>query len=246
MPGLRRNLRLILLALATSIAASCAVTLVAPYNAGLQQQASAMQAEVSTWDLAMRGAAGTVTADPRYPDVVAMLNKWHGEADAMLTLAVSNDPGLVHCGAAVIAIHDAIVAGLPADLRAAAQANVPTTSSSAAPVAGCESVLVANLGAEIDEIGQILNAGCKLNWIDNAYFASVSQNRATAPKPPTAPHAADQDAVTASCGFEFMAQSQTPANAANAGHGVAVSRLLRTLQAIVYVENRKKAAAASN
>jgi hypothetical protein len=205
-----------------------------------------MQAEVGTWDLAMRGAAGTVTADPRYPDVVTMLNKWHGEADAMLTLAVNNDPGWGQCGAAVTAIHDATVAGLPADLLAAAQANAPAASDSPAPVAGCEAALVADLGPEIDEIGQILDAGCKLNWIDNSCFAAVTQNRASELKPPAALHAADQDAATASCGFEFKAQTQTPANAADAGHGVAVSRLLGTLQAIVYVENRKKAAVASN
>ena len=100
-----------------------AVQLVSPYNADLQQKASTMQAEVGAWDLGMRTAAGTLAADPRYPDVVAKLDGWRGEADAMLTLAVSSDPGVVKCSAALKAVHEAIVNALPPDVRAAVPAN---------------------------------------------------------------------------------------------------------------------------
>ena len=60
------------------LVAACTTELVAPYNADLQQKASSMQAEVASWDLAMLQGAGTIAADPRNPDVIAMLNKWRG------------------------------------------------------------------------------------------------------------------------------------------------------------------------
>jgi hypothetical protein len=44
---------------------------------------------------------------------------------------------------------------------------------------------------------------------------------------------------------EFKADPNVPAAAASAQHGRAVSVLLTTLQSIVYVETRKKAAEAS-
>src|SRR5271166_5791981 len=128
-------------------AAACAVQLVAPYNSELAQRASSMQAEVAAWDLTMRGGAGTIADDPRNPEVVAIINKWHGEADAMLTLAVSNDPGKVNCSEAAKAVSAAIDSRLPADLQAAATAG----NANAGP-SGCEAELVASVGTGIDDI----------------------------------------------------------------------------------------------
>jgi hypothetical protein len=239
MPVRRHLRRLLVCAVATAVLGACTPQIVAPYNPELQQKASAMQAEVGSWDLAMRAAAGTVAADPRNPDVAATLNRWQGEADAMLTLAVSNDPGQVRCSEAVNAVQAAIIAALPADLRAAAQANAQSAASRST-AAGCESVLVTSLSEEINTIRQVLDAGCKLKWIDDGWFAT--QGRDTAARPPAAPKRADQDAVAASCRFEFSPSGQAN-DTATAAHGTAVSRLLMLLQEIVYIETRKKASA---
>src|SRR5258707_14567309 len=75
------------------VLSACTVQLVAPYNSELAQTASGMQAEVIAWDLHMRSGAGTISDDSRHPDVLGTLNKWQGAAGAMLTLAISNDPG---------------------------------------------------------------------------------------------------------------------------------------------------------
>jgi hypothetical protein len=236
--------RLAAIVLVTFLPSACTVQLVAPYNSDLQQKASSMQAEVAAWDLAMRGSAGSVAAAPRNPDVIATINKWRGEADAMLTLAESNDPNMVSCSDAVKSTYAAIESGIPANLRTAAQASAPATQANAATPSGCEAGLVADLGTGIDDIEKALKY-CKVSWVQDAYFTALSQNRATAPSPPKAPTDADQTKLTKSCLAEFNAASQLPAAAAGARHGRAVSTLLTTLQAIVYVENRKKAAEAS-
>jgi hypothetical protein len=229
---LRQRLRCWLVFMSTPAwVVACAPQLVAPYNSDLQQKASAMQAEVGSWDLAMRSAAGTAAADPRYPDVSASLDKWRGDADAMLTLAISDDPGVLKCGTAVQAVHQAILDALPADVRADLQANAPAANSGAS-AAGCEATLVAALPDEIEEIRAILTAGCKLSWVSDGWFSNFAQNRAAASKPPAPPRAADQGAVTNGCRFQFEPSTQTPPNAGGAGHGIAVSRLLRTLQEI--------------
>jgi hypothetical protein len=226
---------------AMAVIAACTVQLVSPYNSDLQQKASAMQAEVGTWDLTMRDAAGTIAADPRYPDVSAALNKWRGEADAMLTLAVSNDPGLGQCGEATKAVSGAIQASIPEMLRVTAP---PPASGSPGTPAGCEAQLVANIGTGIDDVARALKY-CRAEWVPDAYFTGLAQNRASAARPNPAPGNATQIALDKSCGAEFKSQQQTPTNAAEAGHGRAVSALLTTLQAIVYIETRKKAATAS-
>jgi hypothetical protein len=232
--------RLTILVVATGFAVGCTVQLVAPYNSDLEQKASSMQAEVAAWDLTMRGGAGTIADDPRHPDVTATLNKWHGEAEAMLTLAVSNDPGMINCSEAMRAVSGAIESSIPANLRGAAQPNSTVSSANAASPLGCEAGLVAGIGTGIDDVEKALKY-CRADWIDDAYFAGFGQDRSTAPKPPAAPTTARQDMLKRSCFAEFKPASNIPANAAGSQHGRAVSGLLTTLQVIVYVENRKKA-----
>jgi hypothetical protein len=140
-------------AMVAVLTAACAVQLVAPYSAELQQKASSMQADVAAWDLTMRRQAGTVAADPRHPDVAKTINTWRGEADAMLTLAASNDPGNVNCNAAVKAVVGAIESGVPANLRSAVAASAAAESNNqvTAP-SGCETALVAKIGTDVDNI----------------------------------------------------------------------------------------------
>jgi hypothetical protein len=190
--------RLLILAVATALAAACTVQFVAPYNSDLQQKASSMQAEVAAWDLSMRGGTGTIADDPRYPDVIATLNKWHGEADAMLTLAVSNDPGMINCSEAVKAVCGAIQGSIPADLRAAAQLTAASSNPSASSPSGCEAALVAGIATGIDDIERALKY-CRADWVGDAYFAGLRQNRYIAPKPPLAPNTAKQGILNKSC-----------------------------------------------
>lgn len=237
---LRQIRSMAVVAAVTSLVMACTAQFVAPYSSDLQQKASSMQAEVSSWDLTMRGTAGTIAADPRHPDVTAMLNKWRGEADAMLTLAVSNDPNAVNCSDAAKAVFGLIEPSLPPSLRSPSPPSNPNTTSSL----GCQAVLVSGIQGNIDAIQRGLKF-CQADWIPDSYFAALAQNRTAAAKPPAAPTMARQDALNRSCFAEFKPAVQTPSNAADAQHGRAVSALLTTLQVIVYVENRKKAAAST-
>ena len=230
--------RLALMAVAVMILAGCTAQLVASYNSQLAQQASSMQAEVSSWDLTMRQGAGTITDDPRNPDVAAMLNKWRGEADAMLTLAVSSDPHSVNCDKAAQAVYTGMESLIPASMRASAQ---PVSASNSVSSSSCEARLVADLNSGIDDVESALK-WCTVSWVPGDYFASLSQKTATAPPPPAAPSKDDQDRLTKSCLAEFKAPQQASENSTGTQHGRAVSHLLTTLQAIVYVENRKQAA----
>jgi hypothetical protein len=219
----------------------CTVQLVAPYNSELAQRASSMQAEVVAWDLRMRNGAGTTLADPRHPDVAATLNKWRGEADAMLTIAISNDPGTVNCSEAVKTVSAAIEGRIAAELRAA----IPPAVATGGGVRGCETALVAAIGTGIDDVERALKY-CRADWIGDTYFVELGQSRFTALKPPAPPNPTAQETLRRSCFAEFRPSSNAPADAlAAARHGRAVSSLSTTLQAIVYLENRKKAALVS-
>jgi hypothetical protein len=223
--------------LAAIAVSACTPQLVSPYNVELQQKASTMQAEVAAWDLTMRDGAGTVADDPRHPDVTATLNKWRGEADAMLTLAISNDPRIIPCDAAAKAVYNLVAPGIPASLRV----DPATARPDAATPSGCETVLVAHIARGIDDVERGLRA-CRMEWVPNSYFTGLAQNRASVPRPPSAQSQTAQDKLERSCLAEFKAAAQTPAGAADSRHGRAVSALLTTLQEIVFVENSKKAA----
>jgi hypothetical protein len=103
---------------------------------------------------------------------------------------------------------------------------------------------VAEINTGVDDIERALKY-CHLDWVPDAYFADLGQNRSVAPNPPAAPTAETQGTLKKHCVAEFTVASNTPVNAAGARHGRAVSALLTTLQAIVYIETRKKAAAQS-
>lgn len=238
-----------LLAAAAPVAvAACTIQLVAPYNPDLAQRASSLQAEVAAWDLTMRKNAGTISADPRQADIQSTLNKWRGEQEAMLTLAISSDPGTIACNKAVDAILSAVESHIPASLGAAAPA--PAGDDDATST-GCETVLVNEISAEIDRLDDPSHgdAGilkyCRWSWIADADFpgAAMSKPGATADHMAGTPQA--REGVSQSCAAEFEVAQGLPKHSAEFGHGRAVSRLLRTLQAITYVESRKKAVASA-
>lgn len=221
-----------------SMVTGCTVKLVAPYDADLQLKASSMQAEVDAWDLTMRNGAGTIADDPRHPDVVAMITKWHDEAGAMLTIAASNDTVTANCSEAEKAVYGVIENDIPANLRASAQANTNAKSTS-----GCDASLVALIDKNIDDVEKSLTTHCQASWIPDTYFTTLAQNKATAPPPPNAPDSATQNKLNNACLAEFKIVPGLPAGSAGAQHGRAVSSLLTTLKSIVYVETRKKVAA---
>jgi hypothetical protein len=236
---LSQCLRAALIAVFTA-ATACTVQLVAPYNSELEQKASSMEAEVSSWDLAMRQGAGRIDDDPRNPDNVKMLNKWRGEADAMLTLIVSSDPDLVNCSEVAQKVYKTLEDQLPQQVRANVQKTTDGATQTSGARAGCEAAVVADLNSAIDDAADKLKY-CKLDWVKDDYFAGASHAAATAAPPPPASSDA-QEKINRSCLAEFR---ETPPGGSSPGtrHGRAVSHLLTTLQVIVYVENRKKAAA---
>jgi hypothetical protein len=236
--SVKNRLALVTCLLAAILVSACTPQLVSPYNVTLQQKASDMQAEVAAWDLTMRNGAGTVADDPRHPGVAATLNKWRGEADAMLTLAVSNDPRVIPCDKAAKGVYNLIAPSIPAPLRG----DPAIANPDGATPLGCDTLLVAEVAKGIDDIEKGLKF-CRVEWVPPAWFTGVGQSRSAAPRPPAAaPSQAAQDKLQRSCFAEFRAPSQVPAGAADSKHGRAVSALLTTLQAIVYVESRKKAA----
>jgi len=237
---LRQIGRICFAALALGCALSaCTVQLVAPYNSELAQRASSMQAEVVAWDLRMRDGAGTITNDPRHPDVTATLNKWRGEAEAMLTLAIANDPGTVNCSAVLKTVAGTIERSLPAEVLLAPLSSAQSRAASSS--GSCEAALVATAITGIDDIERALKY-CRTEWVDDAYFTELAANRFTTTKPPKAQTPTAQDTVRRACFSEF--RPSLSSGTAAMRHGRAVSALMTTLQSVVYVENRKRAALA--
>jgi len=239
---LSQSLRAALIAVFTA-ATACTVQLVAPYNSELEQKASSMEAEVSSWDLAMRQGAGRIDDDPRNSDNVKMLNKWRGEADAMLTLIVSSDPNIVNCSEVAQRVYKTLEDQLPEQVRANVQKTTTSGAQTSGARSGCEAAVVADLNSAIDDAADKLKY-CKLGWIADDYFQGAAQHAASTAAPPPAASSDAQEKIMRSCLAEFR---ETPPAESSPGtrHGRAVSHLLTTLQVIVYVENRKKAAAST-
>jgi hypothetical protein len=189
-----------------------------------------MQSEASQWDLSMRSGAGEIIDDPRYPAVEDTINKWRGEADSMLTIAISNDPGTVNCSAAAKAAYGLIANALPTTISASGTPKEGATT-------GCEVGLVADLKVAIDDLSRGVKY-CEVPWAPDSYFSGIAEHSGAAANPP-AGTPAQQRTARNSCLAEFKAPQS-----GGTGHGRAVSHLLTTLQVIVYVETQKAAAAA--
>ena len=191
--------RFVLPVAAVTLASACTVQLVAPFNPDLLRKASAMQAEVVTWDLKMRAGAGTIADDPANPDVSATIYQWRGEAEAMLTLAVSNDPGTTGCSETVKTLLGTMQTAIPADLRPAAQ----SAANGGGAKTGCEAGLVEELQTGITAIEKALQH-CRLSGTAAAASAAKPANDKT------------QQQIQASCLSEFKVDANVPAAAASA------------------------------
>jgi hypothetical protein len=223
------------------ILAACQVQWISPYSADLQKRATDMLAEVVAWESHMRAAAGTAAADPRNPDVQAMLEKWHGEIEAMSEIELGIDPGSTVCDEFIRTISGSISEGLKKTLPAGPEAASPGIK----PIAHCETLpgiftrmikqVTISMPAELFE--------CELPWLSDEYFISLQEGRATigaaSPARPVSqevrariPSEVQQARVTTNCRSLF----EPPSGAA---HGNLVASLVVDLDAIVYREGRQ-------
>ena len=162
----------------------CQQHFVSPYSADLQKRATDMLADVTTWEGTMRNAAGTPAADPRNPDVVAKLQTWNGDIEAMAAVEVSIDPGSTVCDKLLGAIGGLVQKEMGSATTTATAAGSATGS---APVAAkCETLpdIFSRMKTQVSErMPRVLVQQCQLSWLPDAYFAAIVQNRATAGAP---------------------------------------------------------------
>jgi hypothetical protein len=222
----------------------CQQQFVSPYSADLQKRATDMLADVSTWEGAMRNAAGTAAADPRNPDVVAKLQSWNGDIEAMATIEVGIDPGSTVCDKFLGEISSAVQSAL---------GPTATSASGSAPIAAhCETLpdIFSRMKTQVGErMPRDLAQQCQVPWLSDAYFAAMAQNRATTgapaaakPQPaataaqPGTPTAAQASLATERCAALFDTGTSAGGNTL---HGALAGPLVTELAAIIYREGRE-------
>ena len=254
--------------LTMAILTGCQVQWVSPYSAELQKKATDMLADVVAWEGHMRGAAGTVAADPRNPDVQAKLEAWRGNIEAMSAIELGIDPGATVCDKFIATISNGISTRLKKALPTAPAAASGTSSifsafSAPTPITHCETLpgiftrmmkqvapetpaVPAKAGkpaipAEKGLIEMALEQQCKLEWLKDDYFSALQGSHTTAKaSAPARP---------------VPAQSVTPSRATRAHrriacaslfepsggskHGDLLSSLIVDLDAIIYREGRE-------
>lgn len=230
----------------------CSVKLVSPYSGDLQRRASDMVAEVSAWELHMQSNAGTAATDPRSSDVQSAIQGWHGEADAMAGIALGLDPGIIRCDEIAGRVAKGIRPLLPKSLRVDLPAPPPggSVSTESGQPQGCEVFIFKQINSDLATLQQVLDRQCKLPWLSDEYFTALAENTAaqSAPRP-------RKSAMTRAGGAQSRATNSPPAGeqvtarsrcgalfggGGIAQNGPAVSNLVHDLQAIVYIESRKK------
>ncbi|HEY1930945.1 MAG TPA: hypothetical protein VGG99_02950 [Acetobacteraceae bacterium] len=198
----------------------------------------------------MRNAAGTAAADPRNPDVVAKLQTWNGDIEAMATIEVSIDPGSTACDKFLGEISTAVQSAL---------GPTATSASGSAPIAAhCETLpdIFSRMKTQVSErMPRDLVQQCQVPWLSDAYFAAMAQNRATtgAPAPakpqpaaaaaaqPGTPTAAQASLAKQRCAALFDTSTSAGGNTL---HGDLVGPLVTELAAIIYREGREAPPAA--
>jgi hypothetical protein len=247
-----------LAAIAAVMVMGCQQQWVAPYSPDLQKRASDMLTDVAVWERHMREAAGTVAADPRYPEVQAKLQTWSGELEGMATIELGIDPGSTVCDAFLKSLGDRLEPGLTRML--------PTGVTGASSVrklqitTRCESLpgIFARMSKEVGKnIPDELQHQCRLPWLPDAYFLALSESRAAAgapgsPRPAASPMAAkarseaakarppapgEEADIKLKCSSLFV--PVTDGAGQRSSHGDALGPLIIQLESIIYREGRQ-------
>lgn len=241
-----------LLALACLLAVAGCQRWVAPYNAGLQQRATTMLAQVTAWEASMATRAGTVQADPRNPAVSDQLDKWRGEIEAMAAIEAGIDPEAGTCDSVVRAILGPVESKLK---RLGASVPAGSGSDAAAKTSlRCESL--PDVFGKMLKVVKVyapasLSQQCKLSWVPNSYFAGKSIIEGTnvpVPKGNAATRQARIKDAKSKCvalfepllgiGSEVVQQKSSQATL-RVQHGPLLSPLATDLAAIIYREGQQ-------
>jgi hypothetical protein len=190
------------------------VRLVSPYSADLQKRASDMTAEVAGWDWMMRGTSGQIPVK----DVQTTLAKWNGEVDAMAGLAASIDPKIISCDRIAGKMMGDVATLLPKDLKDELPTPEPQATKPDRAAQGCEASLFAMMADDIAELKGYMVSECGLTALKEGGAVS-------------------SPSMTSQCRALFGGDAPGQS-------GPAVNNLLRDLNAVVYIEGRKKPTAA--
>ena len=231
---------------------SCSVQLVSPFDADLQKRASDLTSEISAWEMQMRSQAGTVATDPRNPQVQAALQRWLGELEAMQQLQFSTDPGLIECRAAADSVlrqvQDLVASQKQKTLMRAIAAASPTEDQAAqagsAPAKSCEAIPISLAAKDVGLLQKIMEQQCRVPGADDAFFESAQDDKLAAAagtrmKAGVKPAAAGSptEKSQAMCLAVFLPPSVA---GSNDPHGPPVSAIIGDLNAIVFIEGKKK------
>ena len=237
--------------LAIPLLAACQVQWVSPYSADLQTKATAMLSDVVAWEAHMRSVAGTAAADPRNPDVQAKLETWRGNIEAMSEIELSIDPGSTAC--------DSFLAKLDGTITDRLRKALPTTPAAAGsgikPITHCETLpdiftaMMQQVSDSTDTpprpavIPLVLDQQCKLPWLSDDYFATLSEARATAgASSPARPTPASAQATKPTRDQQSIAIRRCRAlfiPPPGQVHGNLVHPLVVDLDAVIYREGRQ-------
>jgi hypothetical protein len=169
-----------ILAVAALPLSDCQQQWVSPYSPELQKRAADMLSDVTSWEGQMRNAAGTAAADPRHPDVQAKLQKWNSDIEVMATIELATDPRATSCDKFLAAINGSVTEGIA---RISPTVAAASSSSGAAPSGDfCESLpdIFERMKTQVDErFPRDLAQQCKLPWLSDPYFKTLSEARAT-------------------------------------------------------------------
>jgi hypothetical protein len=238
----------ITLPLVGALLLGCQVQFVSPYSADVQKRASDMIAEISSWELQMREAAGTPDADPRQPNIKAKFANWDGELEAMAAIETALAPETIKCDSLAAAVTQSSRIQIPEN--ASSPIGNSSGSSGAITHQSCEMKVFQNLAETLAEMRQVVQRQCELPWLTEGDFQTSGAHRASTglqglaatSRAISSPPSADQQRVARErCAAIF--RPTTAQGGQNLGHGVVVAPVIGQLYDIVYIETRKSTAA---
>jgi hypothetical protein len=241
----------ITLPLVGALLLGCQVQFVSPYSADVQKRASDMIAEISSWELQMREAAGTPDADPRQPNIKAKFANWDGELEAMAAIETALAPETIKCDSLAAAVTQSSRIQIPEN--ASSPIGNSSGSSGAITHQSCEMKVFQNLAETLAEMQQVVERQCQLPWLSEGDFqtsgahqaaADLQGSAATSRTIASAPSADQQRVARERCAAIFRPTAAQGGQ--NLGHGVVVAPVIGQLYDIVYIETRKSTAAAKS
>jgi hypothetical protein len=207
------------------VAAGCSVRLVSPYTEEIAKRASKLHEDVIAFELTMRRQVGTRAGDPRNDVNQRRFDEWQASVATMATLSAAADPRVVRCQDILPRVTSSSAAIDPSVAQALHEQG---SEAGPAGMVDCQTLGITRSSQRLDQLRRLYTEFCRVPTLPDTAFHEDRPRAVVAAVP--LPDCQALWAPTATGAALGLAGS----------HGLGVDPVLRSIRAVIAVQESKR------